>query len=172
MRMDRSKEIEALYHRVLSRIEISSAGCWVWQGTKTRKGYGQTSAKRLGQKKLYTHRIVYEHLHGPIPDGLQIDHLCRVTACCNPTHLELVTPKENTRRGLSAAKSRVRQQAVTECPRGHPYVEENVYRDARGARSCRQCRRDQNRKWTEKRRAYAALYREHTASQRAIRAVK
>lgn len=67
-------------------------GCWLWTGSQDGKGYGKTGRGRI-------HRIVYEELVGPIPDGLQLDHLCRVRNCVNPAHLEPVTGRENVRRG-------------------------------------------------------------------------
>lgn len=88
--------------------------CWLWTGT-TVNGYGQM---RVADRKVYTHRFGYELLIGPIPEGLQIDHLCRVRHCVNPAHLEPVTAQENSLRSnnLAAANSR-----KTHCPRGHSY---------------------------------------------------
>jgi len=75
---------------------------------------------------------------GEIPEGLQIDHLCRVPACVRPDHLEVVTPRINVWRGRSdAAKNALK----TECPQGHPYDEKNTRRDWEGKRSCRECAR-------------------------------
>lgn len=72
-------------------------GCWIWTGALTGAGYGQFGG---GGKKSYTHRWAYQAHVGPIPDGLELDHLCRVRACCNPDHLEPVTHEENTRRAV------------------------------------------------------------------------
>src|SRR3990167_5527343 len=84
----------------LSPLEyiIDSAGCWIWQRSKDRGGYGKVNVKG---KILRAHRIYYEKHKGIIPKGLQIDHLCRVPACVNPDHLEPVTGTENYRRGKS-----------------------------------------------------------------------
>ena len=82
-----------------------NTGCWLWTGVVDRKGYGQfrvgsqaDSTRRL----VKAHRWAYEHLVGPIPEGRQIDHLCRVPWCVNPEHLEPVTNRENTVRGYKA----------------------------------------------------------------------
>jgi hypothetical protein len=75
-----------------------STPCWIWQlSLHARTGYG---AKKTNGVSTLAHRAVYEHHVGPIPDGLELDHLCRVRACVNPAHLEPVTHKENVRRGL------------------------------------------------------------------------
>ena len=76
-----------------------NTGCWLWTGATDRKGYGQFRSKGAHVK---AHRWSYERLVGPIPEGLQIDHLCRVPGCVNPEHLEPVTHRENQVRGLVA----------------------------------------------------------------------
>jgi HNH endonuclease len=98
-------------------------GCWIWTGTLVR-GYGQTSIR--GRERIYTHRLSWELHRGPIPDGLTIDHLCRVRACCNPDHLEPVTNAENLRRGAATRPRR------TQCPQGHQVPE--------GTRQCIRCK--------------------------------
>src|ERR1035437_6508103 len=80
-------------------------GCWLWTAS-TACGYGQI---KVGKKVVRVHRFAYQLLVGDIPDGLQLDHLCRVLICCNPAHLEPVTNRENVLRGLTArGKSRAR----------------------------------------------------------------
>jgi hypothetical protein len=92
-------------------IEIDPAsGCHVWQGRKNAKGYGQVGRHGLA------HRVAYEAACGPIPDGLVIDHLCRNRACCNPAHMEPVTPGENVRRGNCPPMVNARK---THCKSGH-----------------------------------------------------
>jgi hypothetical protein len=100
--------------------------CWHWKGNVRRSGYGRFD-------NAPAHRFAYELLIGPIPLGLQLDHLCRNTGCVNPQHLEPVTGTENLRR-QGAAKSA--------CPQGHPYTPENTYlRKVVGHRQCRTCLR-------------------------------
>ena len=77
-------------------IVDENTGCWQWIGAIDDSGYGEFG---LNKKIVYAHRYSWELEHGPIPEGLQIDHLCRNRACVNPVHMELVTTQENTRRG-------------------------------------------------------------------------
>jgi HNH endonuclease len=73
--------------------------CWIWDGAKIPQGYGTTS---VDGRTVGVHRVAYERAHGPIPAGLEIDHLCRTRPCVRPEHLEPVTTAENQRRGLAA----------------------------------------------------------------------
>lgn len=111
---------------------VERDGCWIWTGSQNG-GYGQV---KVDGRTRYTHRHFYELLIGPIPEGLQIDHLCKQTTCCNPEHLEPVTPAENNRRSDSPSALHARQ---TRCVNGHELTEDNVYRRPNGARRCRTC---------------------------------
>ncbi len=82
----------------LAYIVDPVTGCWVWQRSKDKDGYGRAHANGRGYR---AHRVEYEKVHGPIPDGMQIDHLCLNKSCVNPAHLEVVTTVENTRRRRS-----------------------------------------------------------------------
>ena len=89
--------------RLLARRQIDANGCWVWMGRHERAGYGHID---YGGKAVYVHRLAYETWRGPVPDGLELDHLCRNRGCFNPDHLEPVTRQENNRRAQEAAKQR------------------------------------------------------------------
>lgn len=103
-------------------------GCWLWTGQ--RAGRSRTSNYgRYGNKGM-AHRLAYELAVGPIPPGLELDHLCRTQRCVNPAHLEPVTPEENRRR---------RREAQTHCKREHEFTPENTYMTGIGARQCRAC---------------------------------
>jgi len=84
-----------------------NTGCWLWTGSLTRGGYAQI---RVGGRLVYVHRVSYEMKHGPIPDGLTLDHLCRVRSCANPDHVQPVTHAENMRRARRSV-----------CRQGHEY---------------------------------------------------
>jgi hypothetical protein len=96
--------------RVLSRIVPEpNSGCWLWTGAHDAKGYGFCRYPRDGINVVQNaHRVVYEIERGPIPNGLDLDHLCRNSACVNPDHLEPVSRSVNVRRGNSPHKSRLR----------------------------------------------------------------
>ena len=104
--------------------------CWLWTKGKSR-GYGYFYLGNYIQ--LRAHRFSYELYVGVIPKHLQLDHLCRARSCVNPKHLELVTMRENIRRGFRASQKK--------CCKGHPYFASNTYYDKKGGRSCKECRR-------------------------------
>lgn len=90
---------ENLRARIASGAAVNEAGCWIWQRRIGTHGYGALTGRDNGKPVVrLAHRVSYEAHVGPIPDGLQIDHLCAVTACVNPAHLEPVTAAENIRR--------------------------------------------------------------------------
>lgn len=106
--------------------------CWLWLGAQDLQGYG-----RLGAR--LAHRVSYELFSGPIPEGLEIDHLCRVRSCVNPAHLEPVTHQENmSRSSLIGAHNRDK----THCKRGHEFTPESTRLHLDGARACRICERE------------------------------
>lgn len=118
------------------------SGCWLWFGYTAPSGYGRIS---LGLKPRQAHRVSYAALVGPIPDGLHIDHLCRVRCCVNPAHLEPVTSAENTRRGEAG----INNTRKTHCPQGHAYEGDNLFfmaNEFRGgkSRACRTCKNVNN----------------------------
>lgn len=121
--------------RLLSRLAIDPSGCLLWTGAKSTGGY---AVIRINGRLRYAHRLMYEMFAGPVPEGLQLDHLCRVHHCANPAHLEPVTSRENSLRGTGIP---ARNAAKTHCPAKHPYDEANTYR-RHGRRYCRTCLRD------------------------------
>ncbi len=129
-----------ILERLLTRVEISSDGCWVWPGAHTSTGYGQI---KVDGRMALAHRVAYEMLVGSVPTGLVLDHICRVRACCNPDHLEPVTQAENVRRGELAAIN----TSKTHCPAGHPYDDTNTYVfSPKRYRGCRACRLEASRR--------------------------
>lgn len=110
--------------------------CWLWTGYLDANGYGWINVGGRAGKEILAARFGYELLFGPIPEGLEPDHLCRLPACVNPFHLEPVTHRVNMLRGNTIA---ARNAAVTHCPHGHEYNELNTYRQKDGSRYCRPC---------------------------------
>ena len=102
--------------------------CWLWQAGLS-EGYGKFWD---GTKQQLAHRVSYEYLVGQIPDGFELDHLCRVTRCVNPDHLEPVPGTVNRNRT---------KEISTQCRNGHYYTVENTYYPPNGYRQCRECNR-------------------------------
>lgn len=125
-----------LFQRVVDkRVVRTATGCWEFQGTVISSGYGCTAAGRKG-KSVLVHRLAVIVRDGEIPDGMEVDHLCRNRICCNPDHLEVVTAAENNRRGRVARGYVIGGR----CGNGHELTEENVHR-RRGRLACRTCDR-------------------------------
>lgn len=133
--------------RFAKYVEVTDT-CHVWRGY-LHKGYGSF---KVNGKMVYAFRWNYEQLNGPIAKGLVLDHLCRNRACVNPAHLEPVTPRENLMRGEAIERMRAMKRAITHCPQGHPYSQENTYIGTKGERHCRECNRVWNRRRYDKRR--------------------
>lgn len=118
--------------------------CWLWTASRDGKGYGQF---KLNGRYVRAHRYAYELLIGPIPEGAELDHLCRVRHCTRHDHLEPVTHQENARRGEAGINHRVK----TCCPAGHLYDAVNT-RTYKGGRYCLTCKRLRRRAWHRQRR--------------------
>ena len=118
--------------------------CWIWEGTREADGYGRF---KPGPRPVMAHRFAYQLLSGSIPEGLQLDHLCRNRGCVNPMHLEAVLPVVNIRRGMTG-KVNNRNSRKTHCPQGHPYDLLNTYHWPNApsqSRLCRECARQRER---------------------------
>lgn len=109
-----------------------SGDCWPWPKGKNNTGYGIIT---WHGRKQTAHRVVYEQMRGPIPDGLTLDHLCRNRSCVNPWHMEPVTLKENILRGQSPAALHARKKV---CPWGHAYTSHIV--KGKAHRFCKTCK--------------------------------
>ena len=141
----------------MPRPDWNEFPCIEWPGQINKDGYGLWTQKRAGKvTRIMAHRLAYEALFGPIPEGLVIDHLCRNRACSQPWHLEPVTRGENVRRGIASQVMKERHQNRTECKRGHPLSGDNVRikKDGKGIdfRECVTCRRLTNRRSKARRR--------------------
>lgn len=131
--------------RFRAKYNTAESGCWIWTGARgaalTEHPYGIFKGE---DRVVLAHRWSYEHFVGPIPDGHVIDHLCKVTLCVNPEHLQAVTQKTNLRRGDTF---QARNAAKTHCPAGHTYDEANTrFKTSRGVtrRVCKKCEAEQS----------------------------
>ena len=129
-----TRDSEELLETLLDNsIPVTESGCWIWL-LSTNFGYGQFAWKG---KQLRVHRVMYELLRGPIPEGLVPDHLCQVKCCINPWHLEAVTQRENVLRGSGPTSINAR---LTHCRHGHPLTAENLIKPCLSSGQIRVCR--------------------------------
>ena len=140
----RYRETCGLPHRIRDKFVIADDGCWDWLSKKRPNEYASVAPEgrvygRGDRTTEPAHRVVYKILVGDIPEGLDLDHLCRNRACVNPDHLEPVTTKVNVLRGVGACARNARK---THCPRGHTLEGDNLLLHKGGrARVCRECHR-------------------------------
>lgn len=135
-----------LTERIAAKVRVDDSGCWVWTAALDRDGYGRVWT---GERRTFAHRASYEAHVGSIPDGLQLDHLCRNRACCNPEHLEPVTAQVNQHRSESVSGQNARK---VECDHGHALDNLNTYITPGGRRNCRTCRRAATARYEQRRR--------------------
>ena len=122
--------------RFWAKVATNTNGaCWPWLACRTSNGgYGKF---RINGKTFRAHRVAYILQRGDIPNGMTLDHLCRNTACVNPAHLEVVTSRDNTIRGIGPAAQHAR---ATQCCQGHQYDLINTVYRKNGQRDCRTCK--------------------------------
>lgn len=139
--------IQGMYHLHMARWNFTSVqdrfwskvnrtdGCWSWTAG-TYQGYGRFRIGSVGSRNMLAHRVAWEWARGPVPAGMELDHLCRNRACVRPEHLEPVAPDVNKRRQVPNNGKAAR----TSCKRGHEYTPENTRRHpVRGNRICVTC---------------------------------
>lgn len=133
---------------LLSRFEASfipepNSGCWLWLGSISRSGYGNLYVgEHRRPKQIRAHQAAWELYVGPVMDGFELDHLCRVRCCVNPAHLEPVTHVVNLYRGNTIPAMKAAQ---THCVHGHEFTVRNTRIQRNGTRLCRTCHRNRER---------------------------
>jgi hypothetical protein len=141
-----AKPVQTVADRLFAKATAGPGNCLIWTGALNDGGYGLIS---IDGRNRRAHRVAYEQVIGPIPDGMELDHTCHNQddtcpggrclhrRCVNPHHLEPVSKQENALRSkLTRTGRNVRR---THCPKGHPYSGENLYVDPTGRRACRAC---------------------------------
>ena len=131
-------QVAPAFNRLMAKIIKEESGCWRWSGKKDANGYGRIWFEG---KETLTHIVSYRLLVGEIPEGLELDHLCRNTSCVNPEHLEAVTHRQNMERGINI---NILSHRLGVCRRGHSL--QDAFRDKRGnVAYCRTCRNEKRR---------------------------
>jgi HNH endonuclease len=134
--------------RFINHIVRGENGCWIWTGALKDNGYGAFGGE---YKNGYSHIFSYEYFNGVIAEDLEIDHLCRNRACCNPKHLEAVTHQENMLRspiafsGINGNK--------THCHKGHEFTDKNTWWERSKGRHCKRCHADREQIRRDRKRA-------------------
>lgn len=124
-----------------NKYTITSDECRLWNGGLTKDGYGRFS---INCQEWLAHRYAFFLKYGTLDPQKEIDHKCKVRRCVNPDHLEEVTSKVNVMRGDTIAS---RGAKKTHCDRGHPFDQENTYTKKNGTRQCKECGRENARRY-------------------------
>jgi len=134
--------------RLLAGTQMPSSfgACWLWTGCKTIGGYAQIGKGGDGGGNFLGHRLSFVLAFGPIPEGMELDHLCNTRHCVNPLHLEAVTHAVNMRRARDRRET---------CSNGHSRSEKNTRWEKSGNRKCRPCGAEQSRRVRAKKRSEA-----------------
>ena len=145
--------LKSLPTKFWQQVDINfSSGCWIWTGVHFDSGYARYRNKSLSSSER-AHRVVYETLVGPIPNGLVLDHLCEIKDCVNPMHVEPVTDSENLHR--SGITNNSINRAKTHCIKGHEFTRENTIIARNGTkRVCRTCQLAAMAAYRERKRAH------------------
>jgi hypothetical protein len=118
--------VKSPIERFMALVKVNPGGCWDWQGSKSKDGYGQfilDGRRSVRRVRISPYRFMWEYCNGPMPEGLEPDHLCNNRKCCNPAHIEPVTHAENQRRSYIRGRKRMRTRPrPTHCPYGHDYA--------------------------------------------------
>ena len=129
------------YQYFASRINKTDT-CWLWTSNLSQKGYGRFMRKN---NRMKAHRWAYEHFIGPIPEGLTIDHLCKVKSCVNPKHLEAVTNEENIMR-YHKGRQDLYDWENGSCKNGHSLSIVGFRERPKKGRECMGCRKEQSKR--------------------------
>lgn len=149
---DVSAALDRAIDRLIASVTLDETGCWLAGRRLDPSGYKRSFVSQDHRpRNPFSHRLSYEYFRSPIPEGLTIDHLCRVRHCVNPWHLEPVTRGENVARGYGVS-ARVVREGI--CKAGHPFTD--VYVRPNGKRECRVCQRLRDRVWQAKKRREVA----------------
>ena len=149
-----------LDQRFWQKVQLADNGCWLWTGAGAKGlGYGRF---RIDRKSVLAHRWLFQRLGRVIPQGLELDHLCRTPQCVNPDHLEPISHRENNGRGAH-------NWHPTRCPKGHEYSEANTILRKAGWRECKTCKTERKRAWRAKRRQWILKNLETIAAKEAMK---
>ena len=143
------KALRTLPERFWRKVTFTDT-CWLWTGATTGHPTRPYGVSWNGERRVKAHRWALEATGTALPAGTVPDHLCKVTLCVRPSHMEVVTVAENIRRGDAPGPRAVRDGT---CKRGHPFTSENTYQKPSGGRECRVCARANKRAYKARNRA-------------------